>query len=286
MKLKATVTSLDAVDAAHRDLYAETEEGSGIFALQVERTEVSINGQTQVWALEDIGGMKKVMESAKAGERTAKAALKKFDGIDPDEARQAIKTVSEGGGGDNKKVDEIVQSKVKQITDKHATEVSELKTQIAARDKQLEKVLIEDAVTRAMAKHQLIEGGDELLRPHVQKQLRIVRDENGENPHAVVVGDDGKERISLKPNCNDPMGVEELVDTLKTRKPYSHAFKGTGSQGIGSGENNNGRQAGGHEQNANTGGQGGSGAQGDTQHLTNEDPVSRLGRAFAPSQGA
>lgn len=111
------------------------------------------------------------------------------------------------------------------------TEFSEKEKQYQSRIEQLqssmEKTLVQREVTSAIAKH---EGIETLLQPHVERNVKLMDNDDG-TMVARVVDTDGSPRFNSK---GEYMTVDEYVASLREHDDFGVAFRGRGQSGSGS----------------------------------------------------
>lgn len=133
-KLAKQVDSLDAVPEPFREAYVEQD---GKYLLDTE------------W--EDTSGLKSALEKQKAEARAAKEALRKYDGVDPEEfarlkeaaeAAETAKLQSEGKWEDMKK----------RLQDAHTKELEKYTGEVAKRDRVIEQLTVDNELNAAIDK--------------------------------------------------------------------------------------------------------------------------------------
>ncbi len=227
MALKAIVEAIDTVPEAARAFYTEND---GKFILDVE----SVDG----YALEDVSGLKGTLGKEMTLRKKLEKEVVRFKDIDPEKAREALVKLEELGNFDpSKDADKIVSERLeaakRQLIEKQAKEIEPLKGRIGQLTSYVEKLLIDNAATAALAEAQ---GSVELLLPHVQKHTRV-REQDGEFT-VEVVGKDGNARIGN--SKGDAMTIAELVQEMRSSETFGRAFEGTGHRGSGTPPKNTG----------------------------------------------
>lgn len=211
MALKATVTTLDEVDEAHRPLYVES---NGKFKLDVDA---------------DPGGaLKTALQRERESNGTYKTRLKKL-GIEEredDEVSELLQLGEKAKQGLARSEDQIEQVK-QQLTKTHQKELEKKVQQINELTTSLERVLRDDAAKTALVTNK---GDVDLLLPHVQSKTAIVRDDDGNYVARVKGEKDGEFRLN---DAGDPMSVDELVAEMRADKKFERAFEGSGGSGGG-----------------------------------------------------
>lgn len=214
--------------------------------------------------LDDVRGLKSALQTVKAEKAEVVKKLETYGDLDPSAARDALGKVQEmKDWSPDQKVKEQLAAVRSELSTKHAKELAAEKARAETADAALRKHLLETAAVRAISDAKPVDGGVELLLPHVLGQLSLEKDEaSGKMEPRVVDTRTGRARLTSRQGSQDPMTVNELVEELKSRSPYSAAFRGVGAAGGGA-----------------TGSVRGSG--GGTDDLSNLPPVERLRRARA-----
>ncbi len=219
MALPAIVESMEEIAENLRDHYRELEEGKG-FVLDV----TTVNGTE----LADTRGLKSALERERTNATTAQRKLKQFDGLDPKDAREATEKVKEmADWNPEKKIEEGMRAREKQLVQRHEDEKKVLSTQVETLREQLSDNLIKATATKAISE---AKGSVELLLPHVMRQTRMRQTDDGKLI-AEVIDADGHQRVGDA--TGSPMTIPQLVEELKQDKAYSRAFDGTGATGSG-----------------------------------------------------
>ena len=246
----------DGFESLNSALKAEYREGTkaegleGKYVLKVEE----VDG----WAMENVKALKSSMSRAKQERDDARKIVKELgDDFSVDEYKEAmgeLEKLRKGTGDDRIKAQ--IESEKKQLTDKFNRDIKASADQLAARDKEIEELLITSEATRSLTEHK---GNVTLLLPHVKSRCRVARGANGK-PFAQIVGDDGNPVLTMKQGSDAPMGIGEFVESLKSNATYAPAFVGSGASGT-SGKNGQGAGSGGgangNQNNSGNGGQGG-----------------------------
>ena len=218
MALKAVLESLDGIS---EELQKEYKEVDGKFILDVEAA-----GGLE---LEDVGKLRTALGKERANVKNLTAQIKKFDGIDLDEAKEALSKVQELKDMDpEKKVQEGIKAREKQLRQQHEKEIKAAQDENVSLTKQLEQHLIKAAATKAIAAQ---EGSVDLLLPHVISFTKMRKNDQG-NFIVEVVDAEGNARVG--DSEGNPMTIPQLVDEMKASDAFAPAFKGTGSTGTGS----------------------------------------------------
>lgn len=210
--LKAEYTKLDKGDKA------------GSFIAKIE----SVDG----YSLEDVSGLKSSLSATRRERDEALSSVKGFEGLKPDEVRSNLakyeKLLNENPEG---KAKEQVEALKRQLVQKHESELKDVQTQLAQRDKEVHDLVVIAGATAALSKNG---GSVDLLLPHVISQTKVVRGKDGK-PIARILDSSGNERVSMKQGSTDPMDLDEFVGTvIKQDSRFAPAFKGSGAKGTGS----------------------------------------------------
>lgn len=255
MALKALLDSLDGLPEAVAAEYSEVKIGDDT----KYRLDVTPVGDL---ALGEIGKVQKALQTERKTRDELKKQLDAYKGDDgelvpAENALNAIKTLDELG--DEASVDAKVKAGLKakeqqladkyaaqerQLLDKHQGEVKTLNENLTVTTKQLERALIDQQATMAIAENN---GSPELLLPIIRSTTRMVRGDDGEH-RVEVIGSDGNSRLSQKPGSGtEHMTISEYVELLREDDKFGRAFESSGASGSGAtqsdsrGSNSNGK---------------------------------------------
>lgn len=226
MALKAILANLDGLSENVAAEYTKSETDDK-FYLQVD----SVEG----YALEDVAGLKNTLSGITKERSEARDRLKRFDGVDPKQAREdRARVVEMADWTPDEKVKQLMADANKQVTEKHEGELTAEREKSSKSRNQLGRLLVQGEAHAALAKQKMAKGGADLLMPHIVSQVALIANDDGDLVPRVV-NPDGSERISLKPGSGaTPMGIEELVETMKDGDAfYALAFAGSGASGSG-----------------------------------------------------
>ena len=214
MSIPAVVDSLESVPESVRELYTEQD---GSFVLDVEGAD----------SLPSVKGLKESQRSTLDQRKKAEAALKAFEGLDPEAARAALEKVAGIEAAEIKKAGDW-DAQVARSDEKHAKDLAAAESRYQALEKNYRTKFIDADATLELAK----QGGDaDLLLHKVQAQAKLV---NGDGDHRVVIVDaDGDARLD---SAGKPFTLAWLVAELKEKHPG--AFSASGASGDGSGGSN------------------------------------------------
>jgi len=215
----------DELSETEQQHYTERE---GKFYLDV----LTVNG----FALEDVKGLKTTVEKLRANEKKLQTDLtviqERFEDIDPEEAREAIKKYDEVKNWDgDQKVREAVEASKRELVKAHKKEVEILQDELADSQTQLTDAIVDTKVVEALQKE---EGNVELLLPHIKKHVRMAKNSAGKwIPE--VTNDANEPRVG--DSDGNPMTIAQYIQEIKTQKTFAACFPGanaTGSGGSGS----------------------------------------------------
>lgn len=223
MALKTFVEDINAVDEGVRSFYVEHAEGG--YVLDAE----PVNG----WGVENTEGLKGALTKERKlrsdFEKAAKSYKEKFEGIDPDAAREAFTKLEEFANfNPQTEAEKIAQEKyeankkrletsaVKPWEQKWENEYKPLENKYNAVFKQLQEQMVDNTALKAIAD---AKGDVDLLMPHVVRNVRFDVNDQGKYQTSVV---DRSGEIMYN-NKGIEMSVSEYVESLKSKFPA--AFK-------------------------------------------------------------
>jgi hypothetical protein len=213
--LKAILEKLDGVPEAMRALYVEQD---GKFVLDVDRESAE-----EAFA----AGLKRNRDEALKDLAKARAALKAWDGADPEEYRRLKQQVEEA---QRKKAQEEGnwQALEKQLVERHTQEIGAKDQKIQKLQSAIERRLVQAQLQSALAKAGANPKMVDLL---VLKGARAVRVRETDEDFEAFVADERGNPI-VADGRGTPMTVDLYVEqTLKSE--YPDAFQGSGSSGGG-----------------------------------------------------
>ncbi len=245
MALKAILTSVDGLAEDIVAHYKEkTVDGAKKFYLDV----TGVDGL----ALEDVTALKTTVATLRKSEKTLRREVEtgenvlrkheaKFEGIDPQSARDALGKIEDIANWDGEtKVAEAVkvatdkatadaQARIDKLVIEHNDKVKNLDADLTSSTKQLNTALVTSKIAEAINKE---EGNQELLMPHVERQVEMIKGDDGKySPHVLDVS--GDRRITDLTDGKSYMTIPDLVAEMKDNATYAACFKGTGSSGAG-----------------------------------------------------
>jgi len=231
MALKARLDSLDTLDDSQKGFYkpAGEEEGSG-YVLDVE--------PVGDYALEDVGGLRRALETQSSKRAEAREALERWEKLDRplDQLQRDLGELEELRKIDpdkeaEKLADTKVKARIEEIQSRATEEITGLKGRIEKMTGFMERRLRTDVAERLIKEA----GGEpELLMPIVERETRI-RWADEDVPVVEVLNKDGAPRIK-DAQTGAQMGLPDLIEEMKSRSTLAGAFKGLGAEGSGAGK--------------------------------------------------
>ena len=216
MPTPAIVEKLDVVPEAERQFYKQDGER---FLLDVDAYTAGLrNNKTEI--LGDLG-------------RT-KDALKKFEGIDPEEYR-TLKTQAQKAEEQRALKAGEFDSLKQQLIDTHATEKKDLAAQLTRRVGFIEKLLKTDVAKQALLEAGFTPEGAEIALPHVLPFIDVQEVQGAAedaDPYVARVIDARKQPRISGPQ-GEPMKIAELGVEFAKNPKYAGLVKGSGAAGSG-----------------------------------------------------
>jgi hypothetical protein len=236
MALKAIISKDEHGKLADALKGEYADSGDGNFRLSVE----AVNG----WALEDVAGLRRTVETTRKERDDAKVASKKFvdaDGnpLDPEKVTEALSFYARMK--DAKPDEKIAAQHVareQELIKKHTQEIKERDAQIAALDGEVGSYVVDVEVANIMREN----GGGSagLLLGETRRFIKVERDATGKRVPRIY-DENGVKRITRVPGSREDMSLKEFV--LSTKKDSEHpdwarCWDGSGHSGSGAGGNN------------------------------------------------
>lgn len=116
----------------------------------------------------------------------------------------------------------------KQFEKQLSTEKTKYDSELSAMSNTLHKYMVNNAALEALTKADAVANGAELLMPHISKQAKVIKGDDGE--YVVRVVDEGN-NVRLN-NKGEPMSIADVVEEMKTKYPAN--FKSKEKPGGGS----------------------------------------------------
>lgn len=212
MKLKYIVKDLTEVPESLREAYIKREDGAYVLDAEgaTDKSKVDEFRNTNVELMKKLEGLKDI-DPAKYAEL-----------MDLDRQKREKELIEKG------EVDKVIAERVKGMKTEHEKELKKLADQLGISNRQLETLLIDNAVKSAAVQHGVLPTAldDVVLRAKANFSIvdgkPLMKDGEGN----VVYGDDGV----------TPQSVEGWTKGLKTNAPHLFAgFNGSGASGSGRG---------------------------------------------------
>ena len=210
MPLPLTVDSIDDVPEAIRDQYKEVD---GVFRLDLE-------------GYEDPANLKSALQKEREAAKNAAKQVKAWESIGktPEEIQELLEAQQKKQEEDLNKAGEWDKLKA-QMNDQFAKEKEKLQSALTAKERAIEKHLIDAQATAAIAE---LKGVPALLLPHVKASVKVI-EEDGE--YSVrVVGPDGNPRVNAQ---GDYLSIKDLVSEMRQSDIFGRAFEASGTSGSG-----------------------------------------------------
>ncbi|MFN4296789.1 MAG: hypothetical protein ACK4FB_08095 [Brevundimonas sp.] len=199
MALQSIVTDIDAVDEAVRDHYVETD---GKWVLQIEGVKDHPDAQALRRALE------RVRQEKAALQTEHDAAKARLDGLPDDFDASAYETLkAQADGKEPLKTDEQLVRVREQLERKHADAVAKKDAEIGKLQGAIEKLTIEDGLSRAMDEANIDPKHKKKLAPYLRSLGKIKMHEDDGEFSAEVDTDMGP--VSLTKFVSDWAGSDD-----------------------------------------------------------------------------
>lgn len=227
MKIPYVVDSLDGVDNA--DAYTATSDGRYVLSdLPIELPEG--------YAIENVDGLNNALRAAREDAKKIKSEhakladlAKRWEGIDPDEARKTMDKIRRGEF-ESKDAAESIRRELEQDFGKREAELT-------AKLQKLQESTLASQRDSEFAAACGVTGANSKLLAGAKAQIRgeWVEDDDGNmRPEVRIVNDRGDTVYSKHPDRRgQPMTVREFVESLRDDPDYALAFpkaSGTGAK--------------------------------------------------------
>lgn len=202
-KLNAVVESLDAVPENLRELYVEAD---GKYRLDADGVE----------SLVDTSGLKTALEKERAAAKEAKAALKRYDGLDPEEY-QRLKEAADAAEQQKLQTEGKWEEMKDRLTKTFEKEKTTLTGELERRDRVIEQLTVENEITAAIEK-----AG--ILPEHRKAVKALLRMEAA--PKVVWEGDSPRGLMG-------DVAIAEYVESWAKSDEAAHYLPSSGANGSG-----------------------------------------------------
>lgn len=215
LKFKIDSEAFEKLDDALKTMYAEKD---GDYILDVDGVEPE----------ENIKGLKSALEKEREAKRDFERKLKQTKdanaGIDKDKYNELLEKEREAEEAAALKAGEYEKLK-EQMVAQHREALAAREAEIQRRDRKIEELTIDSAVTSEVAK---AGGNVDLLRPHVKNQLKLDPD----TLDMIVLDTDG--RTPKVDADGNPAKLQTLIGEMRKSDTFASAFKATDQSGGGS----------------------------------------------------
>lgn len=227
----STKEELDQIPENLRELYVEKE---GKWYLDVENIE----------EMPQVGGLKSALQKEREARdkaiRDQKDLIKKFEGVDPEQAREAMKKLHDLEDQkliDAGKIEEVVAQRTERLKADHQQQVTKFQQELTDRDKQiiegknrLARLMVEAGITRAVTSKagQVLGIVPQALADIARRALEVFQMDE-KTQQMIPRKADGS--IIYGKDPTQPMTMEEWLPTLKSDCP--HYFKESSGSGGG-----------------------------------------------------
>lgn len=185
------------------------------------------------WAVEDVAGLRRTVETTRGERDGFKADLKTFEGLDVTEYQRLMAKKKEIDEWDPTN-DDAFKTRLEEANatwqTKYDTDLGAEKKRGDESDVKYKMHLRTSAAIEALSKH--APKGVTVLLPHLLNKLGVYENENGKEV-VWVVGKDGRPKITQKAGQQGNMTPEELVLAMKELEEFAPNFPGTGASGGG-----------------------------------------------------
>ena len=223
-KLIARLDSLDDIEESARGFYREAspQEGGG-YVIDV--------APSAGWALENVSALKNAYSAEQEKRRVASEEVDTLrTHLERAEAKAERLGKRKHDEPDTQKaIEEAVLAERETWNAKFEDQGKSLGSRIEARDREVYGFAVENQALASLKRAGATDEGLDLLMPHVQKRLRMRRD-NEDKLHVDVLDGNGNPAVGSTPN--EPATLEHII-TSDFKSKYPSAFKGTEQSGSG-----------------------------------------------------
>jgi len=215
--LKAKLTSLDGIDDSLKAHYTQKD---GAFVLDVEAVEG--------FALEDVSGLRKVLDEVKAERTTLKGQL---SDLESELGRSKLSITELESTQDAKAKEKIAEYKQKyeaELKELHQKEMQTKDETITNLKQEVEGLRLDDVAKTELLNAGFTKNGIELIMPVVKKSTKMVQ--AGDGHKVEIVNELGHVRSG---EGGRDMTMAELCAELAPK--YPELVQGSGSNGAGAG---------------------------------------------------
>ena len=222
MKIEAVLDSLESIPEELRDNYVESDDGKyRLAALSGFVPEEKIAGLKSAVEKERELGQIARQERAQLREK-----MEKFGDIDPDKYHELLEAQEKAEQERLEKRGEWEKLR-DQMKTAHETEIETLRTSNEKLISKFERMFIERDARTALDE---FKGNPRLLLPHIEKNVKMIRDEDTGEFSLRVLDDAGNPRIDATGSF---LSVSDLVSEMRQTEDFGSAFKGSSMTGGG-----------------------------------------------------
>lgn len=185
---------------------------------------------------QEVGGLKKALEAERKQRAEAEKTLKQFDGVDPEQYAQLMKSQEEAAAqkardtGDwaarEAQLKQQLAADLQKREAHYTAEVQGREARLSLMQRALNDALINSEAVAAIT---AAKGVPELLLPHVLRQTQIIEDDG--RFMVQVLDPQGQPRIAdIK---GTPFTIRHLIEEMKADPIFGRAFEATGAGGSG-----------------------------------------------------
>lgn len=186
------------------------------------------------FSIEDVSGLKKTLQAERTARKESEQLLKPYleAGIAADDVQSAVEALQKMKAGQLKSSDDIERFKA-EIQKKHADELSKRESILQRRTEALRDQMVRGRLAPIIAARGGSDAMDAILTL-AEKNIRVEEDQEG-NLVPIVVGSDGRTPLPTKKvGSVDPMGFDELIDTMRESPVTKGLFRAQAAGGSGS----------------------------------------------------
>ena len=181
---------------------------------------------TDGFALENVDGLKSALGATKTERDNAVKLSKQFEGINVDEAKEAVEKLKQFQSFDpEKKIEEGIKAQKEELVNQHNKAMSVKDDSISKLTDQVERHLIDASANAAIVE---AKGNNLFLMPHIKDQVKM-KEVDGKYIAQVL---DGAGNARIGDTQGNLMTVAQLVTEMKGKPEFASAFEGTGMSGT------------------------------------------------------
>ena len=171
-KLQAVLESLDEVPEGFRELYVEAD---GKYRLDADGVD----------ALVDTSGLKSALAAERTAAKNAKAALAKYDGVDPEKYAE-LKAAAEAAEAQKLQTEGKWEEMKDRLTKAHEKVLGERDTEIQKRDRVIENLTVENELNAAIERAGVLPEHRKAVRALLRVEAKPSVQWENDVPHGVM----------------------------------------------------------------------------------------------------